>query len=391
MAASRICRPARANRRETHRDVAHRRSGVRARRRPLPIPPAATHRYRAPDATRLLFLRAAARMPHEPMPPEPIDGRRAATEPTDDQACARRPYRPPPRTVTSPPTRPAFCSSELPHEEHRGGHGGAVARLLRARRRQARRAAPDGARGAGCGRRCSSSSSPSSGRCSSSTRSCTTGCTWACCTRSVRPREAGGGGGRGERRWRGARRRRGRPELTLAALFLARAPATVPRMAASRMPPRPSRSTGDAPRRSPPTIRRCAHAAHHTARRLAPSPRPRRDPPFCSSELPHECLTCPCRPSQSRGDAPRRSPPTIRRAHAAHTARRHAPSPRPRRDPHVRPRQDETTHGGGAPDEPPPHARPSDRRADAPVHSAAPVAAPRPCSAPVCRRSAERR
>jgi hypothetical protein len=77
----------------------------------------------------------------------------------------------------------------------------------------------------------------------------------------------------------------------------------------------------------------CARAAHHTARRHAPSPRPRRDPPCCSSELPHECLTCPRRPSQSTGDAPRCSPPTIRRAHAAHTARRHAPSPRPRRDP----------------------------------------------------------
>ena len=35
----------------------------------------------------------------------------------------------------------------------------------------------------------------------------------------------------------------------------------------------------------------CARAAHHTARRHAPSPRPRRDPPFCSSELPHECHT----------------------------------------------------------------------------------------------------
>jgi hypothetical protein len=199
---------------------------------PLTTPPAATHRHHAPDATHLLFLRAASRMPHEPKPPEPIDGRRTAMEPTDDLAHA-------------PPTTP-------PAATHR------------------------------------------------------------------------------------------------------------------------------------------ARAAHHTARRHAPSPRPRRDPPFCSSELPHECLTCPCRPSQSRGDAPRRA---HRRsgARANHTARRHAPSPRPRRDPHVHLREDETTHGGGAPDEPPPHARPSDRRADAPVHSAAPVAAPRPCSAPVCRRSAERR
>ena len=41
-------------------------------------------------------------------PPEPIDGRRAATQPTDDPAVrARRPpHRPPPRTVTAPPTRP---------------------------------------------------------------------------------------------------------------------------------------------------------------------------------------------------------------------------------------------------------------------------------------------
>jgi hypothetical protein len=144
------------------------------------------------------------------------------------------------------------------------------------------------------------------------------------------------------------------------------------------VPPRPSQSTGDAPRRSPPTIRG-VHAAH-TARRHAPSPRPRRDPhvhprrpfcssmlphecltsqcrrdgahrrsgarrpphrppprtvtaprldpPFCSSELPHECLTSQCRPSQSTGDAPRRSPPTIRCAPPHHTARRHAPRPR---------------------------------------------------------------
>jgi hypothetical protein len=43
--------------------------------------------------------------PHEPRPPEPIDGRRNATEPTGDLA-RRPPHRPPPRTVTAPPTRP---------------------------------------------------------------------------------------------------------------------------------------------------------------------------------------------------------------------------------------------------------------------------------------------
>ena len=49
-------------------------------------------------------------------------------------------------------------------------------------------------------------------------------------------------------------------------------------------------------------------------------------------------------------------------------------------------------HGSArAPDEPPPRARPSDRRFDAPDHSAKPFAAPRPCALqhPVCRRSAE--
>jgi len=132
---------------------------------PPTSPPAATHRHRAPDATRLFVppscrTNATRRMPHEPMPPEPIDGRRTATQPTDDPACARAathrhrapdatrllflraaarlpheclmsqcrpsqstgdaprwsppaiwrtrrpPHRPPPRTVTAPPTRP---------------------------------------------------------------------------------------------------------------------------------------------------------------------------------------------------------------------------------------------------------------------------------------------
>ena len=114
----------------------------------------------------------------------------------------------------------------------------------------------------------------------------------------------------------------------------ARAPPTTPPAASHRhrapdatrpfVPPscrtsqcRPSQSTADAPRRSPPTIRGArAPPAAHTACRHAPSPRPRCDPPFCSSELPHECLMSQCRPNQSTGDAPRHSPPTIRRARA---------------------------------------------------------------------------
>ena len=150
-----------------------------------------------------------------------------------------------------------------------------------------------------------------------------------------------------------------------------------------------------------PTAEDPARAAAHTSRRHAPSPRSRRDPHVHprhdrTTPLPHECLTS--RPSQSTGDAPRRS------QHRRSGARRRpfrppprtvtAPPTRPPRPP--TPRQDHArfrAHGGAprarAPDEPPPHARPSDRRADAPVHSAAPVAAPRPCSAPVCRRSAE--
>jgi hypothetical protein len=126
------------------------------------------------------------------------------------------------------------------------------------------------------------------------------------------------------------------------------------------------------------------------ARRHSPSTRPRRDPPFCSSELPHG-LTSQCRPNQSTRDAPRRSPPTIRHAPPpappAATHHNHAPDATPtstqastKPTPLTRPRPLASEHGGGAPDEPPPHARPSDRRADTPVHSAAPVAAPRPCT-----------
>jgi hypothetical protein len=136
-------------------------------------------------------------------PPEPIDGRRAATQPTVNPACA-------------PPTSPPAAT----HRHHALFVPPSCLMKNAAADRWSSRSSSAGARTAsssrcarwcarGCGRRCSSSSSPSSGRCSSSTRSCTTGCAWACCTRSARPREAGGGGGRGERRWRGARRRRG--------------------------------------------------------------------------------------------------------------------------------------------------------------------------------------
>jgi len=152
---------ARTNRRETHRDAAHRRSGVRARaarcpyrppprtvtappmrpafcsselpherltsqcrpsqstgdaprrspptirgaraRAPPTSPPAASHCHRAPDATRLLVhTRAAARMPHEPMPPEPIDGRRTATQPTGRSIRGARRHAPSPRPRRDP-------------------------------------------------------------------------------------------------------------------------------------------------------------------------------------------------------------------------------------------------------------------------------------------------
>jgi hypothetical protein len=89
---------------------------------PPTSPPAATHRHRAHDATRLFVppscrMNATRRMPHEPMPPEPIDGRRTATQPTDDPACARAAthrHRAPDATPTS--TRAAlFVPPELPH------------------------------------------------------------------------------------------------------------------------------------------------------------------------------------------------------------------------------------------------------------------------------------
>jgi len=170
MAASRICRPARANRRETRRDAAHRQSGVRARRPPHRPPPrtvtapptrpallflraaarishepiaranrrqthrdaahrrsavraAATHRQRAPDATPrppappFCSTRAAAR-PHEPMPPEPIDGRRtapvAAPRPCSAPVCRRSAKAlgtPLPRALSASAERPWFASA----------------------------------------------------------------------------------------------------------------------------------------------------------------------------------------------------------------------------------------------------------------------------------------
>ena len=88
MAASRICRPARANRRETRRDAAHRQSAVRAAhltaRRHAPSPRPRRDPPFVPPSCRT----TATRMPHEPMPPEPIDGRRTAMEPTGDLAHA---------------------------------------------------------------------------------------------------------------------------------------------------------------------------------------------------------------------------------------------------------------------------------------------------------------
>ena len=72
------CRPARANRRETRRDGAHRRSAVCT----LPIPPAATHRHRAPDATPT-STRAALFVPQS-CRTNASRANAAATEPTDD-------------------------------------------------------------------------------------------------------------------------------------------------------------------------------------------------------------------------------------------------------------------------------------------------------------------
>jgi hypothetical protein len=116
---------ARANRRETRRDAAHRRSGVRT----PPIPPAATHRHRAPDATRLLFLRAAARLPHECLMsqcrPSQSTGDAPRWSPPAIWRTRRPPHRPPPRTVTAPPTRPP--RPPTPRRDHARfrAHGGA--------------------------------------------------------------------------------------------------------------------------------------------------------------------------------------------------------------------------------------------------------------------------
>ena len=86
-------------------------------------------------------------------------------------------------------------------------------------------------------------------------------------------------------------------------------------LAAARMPheplppPEPIQGRRTA---TEPTAEDPARAAAHTSRRHAPSPRSRRDPHVHprhdrTTPLPHECLTSPCRPSQSTGDAPRRS------------------------------------------------------------------------------------
>ena len=84
-------------------------------------------------------------------------------------------------------------------------------------------------------------------------------------------------------------------------------------------------------------------------------------------------------PTGDLAHAPPITPPAATHRHRDPDATPTRPPrpPTPRRD-HARFR----APGGAprAPDELPPHARPSDRRADAPVHSAAPVAAPRPCT-----------
>jgi hypothetical protein len=203
-------------------------------------------------------------------PPEPIDGRRAATQPTDNPACARAAHHTARRLAPSPRPRrdPPFCSSELPHEY------------------------------------------------------LTSQC-------------------------------------------------------------RPSQSTGDAPRRSPPTIRGArAPPAAHTACRHAPSPRPRCDPPFCSSELPHECLMSQCRPSQSTGHAPRHSPPTIRRARAAATHRHRAPDATPTSTRAALLFTPELPHGLTS------QCRPSLSTGDAPRPSPHPAPAQHPCAGARPRRSA---
>ena len=148
------------------------------------------------------------------------------------------------------------------------------------------------------------------------------------------------------------------------------------------MPPEPidGRRTATQPTDDP----ACARADTHRHRAPDATPTSTRAALFVPPELPHG-LTSQCHPSQSTGDAPRRSPPTIRYAPPpappAATHHNHAPDATPTST-HAttRPRPLASEHGGGAPDEPPPHARPSDRRADTPVHSAAPVTAPRPCT-----------
>ena len=119
--------------------------------------------------------------------------------------------------------------------------------------------------------------------------------------------------------------------------------------------------------------RRSGDRAAHTARRHAPSPRPRRDPHVLprhdrTTPLPHECLTSPCRQSQSTGDAPPRSP--HRRSGA-------------RRRPHLPPPRTVTTSPTRPPRPPTPrqdHARFSRRRAARSGRAAASRKAIRPSS-----------
>ena len=96
-------------------------------------------------------------------------------------------------------------------------------------------------------------------------------------------------------------------------------------------------------------------------------------------------------PTGDLAHAPPITPPAATHRHRDPDATPTRPPrpPTPRRD-HARFR----APGGAprAPDELPPHARPSDRRADAPVHSAAPVAASRPCTLqPPCAGARPRR
>ena len=247
---------------------------IRGARRPPHRPPPRTVTA-PPTRPAFLFLRAAARMPHVPMPPEPIDGRRAATQPTDDPACARAPpaahtarrHAPSPRPRCDPPFVPPSCRMNASR-----------ANAARANRRETRR---DGAH----------------------RRS------------AVRAR---------------ARRPPHRPPPRTVT-----APPTRPAFWFTPELPHecltsqclPSLSTGDAPRRSPPDDPSAVPAATHRHRAPDATPRPPA-PPFCSTRAaarPHEPM--PPEPIDGRRTATQPTGRSIR------GARRHAPSPRPRRDP----------------------------------------------------------